>query len=260
MIESEILFTDLLGCDRVSLYLNQDRYLNKQQADFLASVLKRRAKGEPLQYILAKTEFMGLQFRLTEDVLIPRPETEILVETALRYFSNIDTALQILDLGTGSGCIAICLAKVLSNSIIDAIDISERALKVAKKNSRLHKVNINFMPSDLFSNQKLIGNSYDLIISNPPYIPGEEIKNLQPEIRFEPDIALDGGSDGLDFYRRVIGESSQYLKDRGLLMIEIGFNQKYAVQDIIGKSSALDIIEIVKDYHNFERVIVAQKR
>jgi release factor glutamine methyltransferase len=169
-------------------------------------------------------------------------------------------ALQILEVGSGSGCIAISLAKVLSNCIIDAIDISQGALKVAKKNSRLHKVKINFMPSDLFSNQKLNDSNYDLIISNPPYIPTEEIKKLQPEIRFEPDVALDGGSDGLDFFRRIIAESPRYLKDRGLLMIEIGFNQKYAVRDIISKSSALEIIETVKDYRGFERVIVAKKR
>jgi len=262
MSEAEVLFTDLVGCDRLSLYLNQDSHLDKHKSLFLASVLARRTRGEPLQYILAKTEFMGRQFILTEDVLIPRPETEILVDTALRYLSDTDIArrtLRILDLGTGSGCIAVSLAKLLSNSIIDAIDISEAALRVARKNSRLHKARVNFMQSDLFDNPKLRVDNYNLIISNPPYIPRGEIINLQPEISFEPAIALDGGKDGLHFYRQIVGQSTRYLKTGGLLMVEIGFNQGDAVSGIIDQSAAFKIIEVVKDFQQFERIIVAKK-
>ena len=262
MTEAEILFADFLNCSRLSLYLNRDLPLDKYQAKFLSSVLERRISGEPLQYILKRIEFMGLEFVLTKDVLIPRPETEILVENAVRCLSVAATshrALRILDIGTGSGCIAVSLAKLLSDPVIDAIDISGPALIVARKNAGLNKVSINFMQSDLFNHQDLETGGYDLIISNPPYIPTGEIRKLQPEIRFEPFIALDGGSDGLDFYRRIIKESPRYLREGGLLIMEMGLNQIYALKNIIEKSSTFGIVEITKDYNNIDRVIVLER-
>jgi len=270
MNEAELLFSSVLNCNRLSLYLNKKSLLDKDSAGFVSSVLKRRISGEPIQYILGKTEFMGFEFKVGPCVLIPRPETEILVETAIRHVTRGqsqcaslpegDKVSKALDIGTGSGNIAISLAILLPKVKIDALDISESALDVAKDNAKLHNVNINFIYSDLFSGNNLTSNTYDLIISNPPYIPTGEIDKLQPEIKYEPKIALDGGIDGLDFYRRLISHSLQYLKKDGLLIMEIGFKQKEALKNIFQKYEDFEIIEVVKDYNNVERVIVARKK
>ncbi len=262
MTEAEILFSELLGCDRLSLYLNQGIYLDKDQAVFLSEALKRRAGGEPLYYILGRTEFMGLEFFLTKDVLIPRPETEIVVQSGNKYIAAIkinSRPLHILDIGTGSGCIAVSLANLFPDAVIDATDVSEEALKVARKNAQLNGVNINFIESDLFLSPKLSISGYDLIITNPPYVETEEIKDLQPEVRREPVIALDGGRDGLAFYRRIIAQSPGYLKKDGFLIMEMGFNQSKDIQDLIKINSKFDIIELVRDYNNIERVVVTKK-
>jgi len=261
MTETEILFSELLGCDRLSLYLNHGTHLRKDQAAFLSGVLKRRVKREPLQYILGRTEFMGLEFFLTEDVLIPRPETEILVDSANKYITDIkrnSRPIYILDIGTGSGCIAVSLAKLFPDAVIDATDISQEALKLARKNARLNGVSINFMESDLFPGLQLRISRYDLIITNPPYVATQELKHLQPEVRREPVIALDGGRDGLAFYRRIIAQAPRYLKKDGFLIMEMGFNQSNAIQDLIKINSKFDIIELVRDYNSIERVVVTQ--
>ncbi|MBL7151776.1 MAG: peptide chain release factor N(5)-glutamine methyltransferase [Candidatus Omnitrophica bacterium] len=263
MNETELTFCEVLGCDRLSLYLNKDYILNKDEGSRLSLALRKRALGQPLQYILGRTEFMGLTFKLTPDVLIPRPETELLVETALKivrkFASSQVRKLKILDLGTGSGCIAVSLAKSLPEAKIYASDISAGALEVAKENAALNKVNIEFMQSDLFSNYPLSAIRYPLIISNPPYIPTEEIDKLQPEIRYEPKVALDGGSDGVFFFRRIIKESPPHLARGGLLVMEMGFNQEKSIKNIFQNSPDFEIIEVVKDYNGIERVIVAKK-
>jgi len=262
MNEAELLFSEILNCDRASLYLKGDLRLDKDKSCFISSALKRRILGEPIQYILGKTEFMGLEFRLTPDVFIPRPETEILVETVLKVeyrAQSTEYRAKILDVGTGSGCIAIALVKYLSRYKIDAVDISASALAVATENAHSHKVKVNFMQSDLFNNIHLEQTAYDIIVSNPPYIASGQLQYLQPEISYEPAIALDGGRDGLDFYRRIIKDSPHYLKEEGYLVIEIGFQQKEAIEEIFQKSPAYQIIEVIKDYHNIERVVVAKK-
>ncbi|MFH1198647.1 MAG: peptide chain release factor N(5)-glutamine methyltransferase [Candidatus Omnitrophota bacterium] len=307
MTEAEVLLTDVFNCDRASLYLNKDlsplmTKLNKifedcviarseatkqsnkdcfalrarndtareDKVEFISSVLKRRISGEPLQYILGKTEFMGLEFKVTPDVLIPRPETEILVETAIKIASGLRSTvygLNVLDIGTGSGCIAISLAKSLPQAQITAIDISKRALEIARLNAVLNNVSgcINFIQSDLFPASGLRSTVYglqstvySLIVSNPPYIASSEINNLQPEIKYEPRIALDGGCDGLDFYRKIIKGAPRYLKKGGFLIMEMGFNQKGAIENIAQESEDLDVIEIIKDYNNIDRVIIMQ--
>lgn len=261
MTEAELLFTEILNCDRLSLYLKQELKLDKDKITFVSSVLKRRFSGEPIQYILERTEFMGLDFKITPDVFIPRPETEIMVETAVKIGHRllvIGDRLKILDIGTGSGCIATSLAKFLRNAEIDAIDISNEALRIAKENARLNRANINFIQSDLFA-YNLTPNTYNLIVCNPPYIPTAEIENLQPEIRYEPHIALDGGSDGLDFYRKIIVQSPRYLKKGGFLIMEIGFGQKEAIKNIFQNTANFEIIEVICDYNNIERIIVAKK-
>ncbi|MDD5027706.1 MAG: peptide chain release factor N(5)-glutamine methyltransferase, partial [Candidatus Omnitrophica bacterium] len=176
MNETELLFTRALGCDRISLGLNKDRRLNREEANFISSAFKRRIKAEPIQYILGRTEFMGLEFEVNEAVLIPRPETEILVATALGY-ARQEKSGRILDLGTGSGCIAVSLAKHSTNLEIDASDISVRALETAGENASAHGVEINLIRSDLFS--ALEYKEYAMIVSNPPYIMSAEIGKLQ---------------------------------------------------------------------------------
>ncbi|MFH1578414.1 MAG: peptide chain release factor N(5)-glutamine methyltransferase [Candidatus Omnitrophota bacterium] len=275
MTESELLFTEILDCSRDKLYLNKGCMLTNQQSCFLADALKRRSAGEPIQYILGKTEFMGLGFRLTSDVFIPRPETEILVETAIKFSYQLSEVrsqktedrrqrtedrrqLKILDVGTGSGCIAISLAKFLKNAQVCATDISKGALKIARQNALLNNVEINFLESNLFSNYELKTIDYELIISNPPYIPGREINYLAPELGYEPRIALDGGGDGLEFYRRIIKQVPGFLKPCGFLIMEMGFGQYPAIERIFNDCGAkFKIIEVVKDYQGIDRVIVA---
>lgn len=262
MNESELLFTQVLGCDRVSLYLNKEKRLTSNQATFISSSLQRRIKGEPLQYILGKTEFMGLEFKVNEKVLIPRPETEILAETALRYLGTpftpkLRVSPKVLDLGTGSGCIAISIAKRSPGSDVTALDISKDALDIARENAELNGVKVRFLRAKLF---KGLFTKYDLIISNPPYIPRDQIQSLQPELKYEPFIALDGGSDGLEFYRKIIKEAPDYLKDNGILIMEMGFNQRKLIEGILKGVKYFSIIEIIKDYNRIDRVIVLKKR
>lgn len=261
MTEAELLFTEILNCNRQDLYLNKEAFLDKAAASLISSALKRRVQGEPLQYILGKTEFMGLEFKVTPEVFIPRPETEILVETAIKsVHSPLCPAVHsILDVGTGSGCIAISLAKFLKNARVNAIDISNAALKVARQNAQLNNVEINFIQSDLFNTVNSRLSAVDLIVTNPPYVPTREIGKLQPEIRYEPAIALDGGKDGLDFYRRIIQEAPRFLREGGFLIMEMGFNQAEAIKNIFQKSGVFEIIELIKDYNNIERAIVAKK-
>jgi release factor glutamine methyltransferase len=265
MNEAEILFSEIFNCDRLSLYLDKDLFVNKDKASRISSVLKRRIYGEPIQYILGKTEFMGFEFKLTKNVLIPRPETEIVVETAIKYSYNVPSApctVNILDIGTGSGCIAVSLAKNLNNVKITAIDISAEALEVARYNASWNNVidKIKFIKSDLFTNYEAINNKYEIIVSNPPYIKSGEIENLAPELAYEPRIALDGGGDGLDFYRKIIGPAAHYLVGGGFLILEIGYGQKEALEGIFQKSLGFEIIEVVGDYNNINRAIVARKR
>lgn len=260
MNETELLFSEIMNCGRLALYQNKSLPLGRSKSLLIASALKRRMAGEPIQYILGKTEFMGLEFKVDENVLIPRPETEILVETVINLVHSSKFKVHsILDIGTGSGCIAVSLAKSIPNVSITAVDISEKAIEAAKQNALSNKVKINFLVSDLFGSNKLRAGNYELIVSNPPYIPGAEIASLQPEVRREPRIALDGGSDGLDFYRRITKSAPAYLKERGFLIIEIGFNQRKKIENIFQKSGNFEIIESIKDYNNLDRIIVARK-
>jgi release factor glutamine methyltransferase len=259
MTETEVLFTEILDCNKVDLYLNRGDALTAEESARIQSAFLRRITGEPLQYILSKAEFMGLEFKVSSDVFIPRPETEILVEKAIEVGNNlsaISDRLKILDVGTGSGCIAVSLAKFLPKARITATDISLKALEIAKENAQLNNVSINFIPSDLFVTYELQATSYELIVSNPPYISTNEIASLQPELQYEPRTALDGGKDGLDFYRRIIQQAPNYLKENGVLIMELGFGQAEAVKNIIKESNNLHIIDIVSDYNDIERVIM----
>ena len=264
MNEAELVLTHILDCNRASLYQRRAQGLDRETCARISSVLKRRALAEPLAYILGKADFMGFEFLVTADALIPRQETEILVETVMRYVSNLQppaSGLQALDIGTGSGCIAVSLAKLLTDAHITATDISEEALSLARRNAKFHDVGhiVHFVQSDLFNSDELRAKPYDLIISNPPYVRSDDIATLQPEVRHEPRIALDGGADGLDFYRRIVRQAPAYLRQGGFLMLEIGFDQKEEIKNIFKNAHNFEIIEFVRDYNRFERVVVAKR-
>ncbi len=262
MNEAELVFTEILNCNRASLYLDKNLQWDKGKSTAVSKVIKRRISGEPLQYIFGKTEFMGLEFKVTPEVLIPRQETEILVEEVIKLVQSFGPEAcntEVLDVGTGSGCIAVSLAKFLAPIKMHAVDISGEALKVAQDNARANNVKVDFIRSDLFNYCALKPNSYDIIVTNPPYIPSGQIDNLEAGVKCEPAIALDGGKDGLDFYRRIIRDAPGYLRENGLLAMEIGFNQIDAVKNIFRDSLNFKIIKVIKDYGQIERIIVAKK-
>jgi release factor glutamine methyltransferase len=259
--EAEVLFSEVLNCSRAALYLNRQRVLTRDESGAIAAALKRRASGEPLEYILGAAEFMGLEFKVSPAVLIPRPETEILVEAVIEISRQADKSIsrqKILDLGTGSGCIAVSLAKFLPKAEVTAVDISQEALKVAAENAMAHNVKVDFMRSDLFSALSL--SKYDIIVSNPPYIASGEIGQLQRELKYEPQIALDAGPDGREFYRRIIDRAGRHLEDGGSLIMEIGFGQRGEIENIFKKSKTFKITQVIKDYNNIDRVVTARRQ
>lgn len=231
--------------------------VTQKQRDEFVNNIKRLISGEPLQYITGVQEFMKINFVVTKDVLIPQPDTEILVEEVIRIANKIDNPL-ILDLCTGSGAIAVSLAKNIPNARIVATDISKKALEIAKQNAKLNGVlnNIDFIESNLFDKIKNI--KFDIIVSNPPYIETDEIKKLPKDVRQEPTIALDGGKDGLDFYRKIFNKGNEYLNRQGYLCVEIGYNQKEAVRKIIEKKERYVQTYCIKDLCQNDRVIVTQ--
>lgn len=267
--EGEWLLSSILGCNRIDLYIG-NKNVSKEAIGRFNQMFEDILNGRPIQYILSKTEFMGLGIIVNQNVFISRPETEILVEKTIDLVNQLATEpvnqLNILDIGTGSGCIAISLAKYLPNAKITATDISEEALKVAKQNAILNRVEdrIKFLQGDLFEplnyltpNTKHL--TPNLIVSNPPYIPTGELKDLPKEVKFEPTVALDGGRDGLNLYRRIIKEAHYYLKYKGYLIMEVGQGQVLEIQEMIRDSNQFKLLEAIKDYRGIERVIVLQR-
>ncbi len=264
--EAEILIRRCLDIDAVEIFRDNPEF-TEDEAGSLEEMLQRRLGHEPLQYILGYEEFLGLNLIVGEGVLIPRPETEILVEEALRQLDINSPHLTVLDLCTGSGCIAISIAREFPHALVCGVDISEEALRYAKTNAEINRVsNVIFLKGDVLKPiEKLFTVScsplsFDLIISNPPYIRRADIKNLQPEIiKWEPLIALDGGDDGLSFYRELIPSAKGFLKENGFLMFEIGFGQSSSVTEILECEGYTDI-EIIKDYAGVERIVKAKKK
>ncbi|MFC1888050.1 peptide chain release factor N(5)-glutamine methyltransferase, partial [Candidatus Cloacimonadota bacterium] len=212
--------------------------------------IKRRVHHEPLQYILGKTEFYGYNFIVDPSVLIPRPETEYLVEKVIEDCAD---ARSILEIGTGSGCIAITLAKEMNNIEIDAVDLYPEALKTAALNCEKNNAEVNFLQSDIFSN---IAKKYDAIISNPPYISEKAYVDLSDEIKyFEPATALLAGEDGLYFYRQILKDAGNFLKDNGKIYLEIGHDQAEAIK-LIAEKYGFTNIEIIKDLNGFDRIMI----
>ncbi|MBR0427043.1 MAG: peptide chain release factor N(5)-glutamine methyltransferase [Clostridia bacterium] len=242
---------------REYLIIYDNKEVTNVQRDEYVKNIKRLIAGEPLQYITGVQEFMKLNFVVTKDVLIPQPDTEILVEEVIKIANRLQNPY-ILDLCTGSGAIAVSLAKNIPNVKIVATDISKKALEIAKYNAKLNGVlnNIDFIESNLF--QKIKNIKFDIIVSNPPYIVTSEINKLPKDVRQEPIIALDGGKDGLDFYRKIYEKGHDFLNRQGYLCVEIGYNQKEAVKKIIEGQKRYVETYCKKDLCENDRVIVTQ--
>ena len=254
-IDCEILMSQTLSISREKVLLNLEKNLKKEEKERYLNLINRRKKNEPIAYITKNKSFWKNNFITNKDVLIPRPDSEHLVEQALEIIKR-DQAKRILDIGVGSGCLSISILNERLNCKCDAIDISKNALKLAKINANLHQLSdrIKFYKRDVdnFYNDK-----YDLVISNPPYINKHKIKYLD-SIIYEPKIALDGGLDGLEVIRKVISKSKHLLKINGKLILEIGYDQKYKVTKFL-KEKNFFINKIIKDYGNNTRCIVSTK-
>lgn len=258
--DSNIIAKELLSYvlkkDKVYLTINSDTALTDTEYAEFTKYIEQIIDGKPLQYITQKQEFMGIDFFVNEDVLIPQPDTEILVETVLDICKKYDKqSLRILDLCTGSGAIAISLSKILNTQVF-ASDVSTKALKVAEKNNVMNNTKVEFIESNLF--EKINGEKFDIIVSNPPYIKNEEIKSLSKQVQNEPYIALAGGEDGLDFYRKIIDEAYKYINKNGYLCLEIGYDQKEDLIKLIKQNENYEYENCIKDLSNNDRCIIAK--
>lgn len=255
IIKAKIVLCMVLKIEKEYIIINDSKEMAKEDEEKYFQYINKLKNGIPLQYITNNQEFMKLNFFVDENVLIPRADTEILVEEVISLAN--DDKNKILDVCTGSGAIAVSLAKYIKNSNVMAIDISKEALKIAEKNAFNNNVNIKFIESDLFNN--LEENDFDIIVSNPPYIRENVINDLSIEVKHEPKIALDGGKDGLDFYRKLSSESYKYLKEDGYLCLEIGYDQKKEVIEILKNEKKYKNIYSKKDLFGNDRIIIAQK-
>lgn len=257
-LDAEYIFAYVLGVKRISLMLNFDEEISEENKNLIRQYIVRRGKyREPLQYIVKEWEFYGYPIKVDGRVLIPRQDTEILVEQCIFLMKEKENP-KILDIGTGSGAISIALAKELPESEVLGLDVSDDALKMAVINRELNNVsNLKFLKSDVF--QHVREKNYDLIVSNPPYIPVEEYNELMPEVKeYEPRMALTDGGDGYYFYKKISEESVNYLKNGGYLAFEVGYNQGETVSQLMEKNG-FQIIGRVADYGGIERVIIGRK-
>ncbi|WP_026841193.1 peptide chain release factor N(5)-glutamine methyltransferase [Citrifermentans bremense] len=228
-LEAEWMLCEALSLDRVGLYLNFDKPLSDAELALYRGMVARRGRREPLQYILGSQEFMGLEFRVTPAVLIPRHDTEVLVTEAVK---RGEACRSILDIGTGSGCVAVAVAKALPEAEVYTVDVSADAIEVARGNAERNGVSVQFFQGSLF--EPFAGKRFDMLVSNPPYIISADLATLQQEVRdFEPVGALDGGGDGLDFYRRITADAPAYLNPGGWLLFEVGAGQAGEVLELL---------------------------
>lgn len=252
-LNAEHIIAHALNISRLDIYLKFDLILTSEELTKIKVLIKRRATHEPLQHILETQPFRKVDICISNDALIPRPETEIVVEYALEKIPK-DHPFKILEIGVGSGAICAAIAMERENVEIYGTDICEKALLIAKKNTKQFGDRIKLFQGDLF--QPINTNKFDLIISNPPYIPDDIWETLEPEVKdFEPEIALKGGKDGLDFYRRILKDASKYLKKESHIILELGDNQAEAVSKI-ATDNGFTKIEIKKDFSDRERVIL----
>ena len=258
-LEAEILLAHALKLKRIDLYIKFEEIVSAEVLAKFKDYITRRKNHEPTAYITGIKAFMSLDFTVTRDVLIPRPETEILVEAAIGAAKEFESPI-ILDIGTGSGALSVSIAKYLPSAKIHATDVSQKAIEIAGRNAKTHSVSerINFEAADLFP--KAAGIKFDVIVANPPYIKSSEIEKLMPEIRnYEPLSALDGGADGLDFYRAIIPKAKDYLKDSGALILEIDPNLLEGVKKLLSESF-FRISSIKKDLNDLNRAVIANSK
>lgn len=262
LLDAEVLLCHVLNKDRLYLFVNGNEILDLEKLSTFNELVNMRLEGTPISYIIHKQEFMGLDFYVEEGVLIPRPDTEILVEEVIKWAKNHKDDLYIADLGTGSGAITVSLAKYIPNAFLYSVDISQKALSIGKKNGELHGVSerITFLEGDLLKPLKEhdLYDKLDILVSNPPYIPREDIDELQVEVsKYEPRLALDGGLDGLDFYRRIIDGGYHFVKNGGQIALEVGHDQGESVKRRMEQNGFYENIEKVKDLAGIERVVTA---
>ena len=255
--EAGSLLAHVLGRDRSFIIAHADEPLTDEQSEALQLLVERRANGEPLQYLTAQQEFFKLYFEVTPDVLIPRPETELIVETALELLQN-DPGAYFADIGTGSGCIAISVLHELPAARAIAMDISDAALRVARRNAERHRVTdrLVLLQSDGLSALN-VNESFSLIASNPPYVSEDELKSVQREVSYEPSAALAAGPDGLSVIRRLLADVPPFLRAGGYFVFEIGFGQSEAVEKLVDRR-VWKLLEIREDLHRIPRTFVLQ--
>jgi release factor glutamine methyltransferase len=263
--DAELLLCHTLEKDRAWLLAHIQDELADHRREIFEKSVNRRVQREPLQYIIGKQEFWGLEFRVSPDVLIPRPETELIIETVLDLVQTRNEHLTIIDLCSGSGCIAISLATELTAAQIIATDRSGKALDLARENARTHNLSerIRFLEGDLFMPWEELDTreEIDIIVSNPPYVPSADYKTLQPEVKdYEPQMALISGQDGTEIHQRIIHDAPRFLKSKGTLIMEMGIGQAEALVSMVRENGNYSDPIVLKDLAGIERVIVAQKR
>lgn len=288
-IKLKILIEYVFKISKEKLILKYKDEINDKKVEEFRKLLKKLENGIPIQYIINNQEFMGLNFYVDENVLIPQPDTEILVEEVIKYCNelrnnepedketnkdykeNIEKepiinkedkninkkTIKILDLCTGSGIIGISIYKYLENVEIYASDISQKALNIAEKNTNLNNAKINFINSDMFENIHI--KDFDIIVSNPPYIESKVIKSLSKEVQNEPKLALDGGEDGLKFYRSILENANDYLRKNGAIFLEIGYDQKEKIEEILKSYKIYKETKCIKDFGGNNRVIIIKR-
>ena len=259
-LDVQLILSHLLKKDKIYLHMHKDEEVDIDVSKKYYDMVERRNLGYPLQYMINSQEFMGLDFFVQEGVLVPRPDTEILVEKIINIVNQTDMKnqqIKILDIGTGSGAIALSLAYYLKNSSVTAIDISDIAIETATLNiERLNLSNVSIFKGDVFSELNIKNEKFDIVVSNPPYIEKSIIKELQIEVsKYEPKIALDGGKDGLDFYRQIINVFKDIHGEKSILAVEIGYNQKKAVTEMFENAKIFSKIESYKDLSGNDRVV-----
>lgn len=255
-LDATILLAFILNSNKEFVIFNGEKELNSEQEISFFNLIDKRKKFEPISHLIQKREFYGLDFFVNSDVLDPRPDSENLIELILEYQQNQNSSLNILELGVGSGCLSITLLKNLTNSVGTAVDISEKALEIALRNAKTHEVDnkLQLLKSDLFANISP-ENLFDIIVSNPPYIPSKDISCLQQEVKiYEPHLALDGGIEGLDFYKRIAELSKNFLKKDGKIFLEIGYGQKEDIEEIFNKNG-FELTNVKKDLSNIDRAL-----
>lgn len=261
-LSAEMVLAHVLGLKRIDLYVQFDKPVEQAQLDTLRGLVKRAGAHEPVQYLIGKTEFYSLEMNVTKDCLIPRPETELLVEKAVEFLRKRGGVAHVIDLCTGSGCVAVAIAKNYKDCQIVATDISEAALAVAATNVQKHGVadRVTLLAGDLFEPvvKELDGQEFDLITANPPYVSQAEYDVLDAKVRdYEPVKALVAGDDGLEIIKRVIGQATYFLKPGGCLLMEIGFAQGDAVKQLFEATGGYDKVEIEKDFADKNRLVNA---